>query len=447
MNLSNRIITTDSVYPNGCLSIYTSTNYFGTTAKNGYKNGVVVFSNTSNNYGSLINTTGFTFSSWIKPTIPANGEGANDPAGIMHFVPSTTGTSTEAPASYISIFYQRRYLTNPQRIIIQLSSNSYECILTNNVNELTDGNWHFIALVFQGTSINVYVDNQSYTISIGSTSLIPNAALNLTMGCNYTNLAGEYWGGSYKYLFGWNTALTASDIRLMTAVNYARPQTSLNGYYLFNTADLSTNNINIRNGFTGLYTAYLSTMSNVYIDTNYALFGTASLYVFNGTGNYCIIPTNTTTTINSGFSVCGWFNILSGTSNGYMYITNEPTPQSSRSNIYYFQNINSPQSLRFAKYADGKNEYLYDVNTGITNSNWYHLSLVFSVNSIIVYINGKQIAVLSPQTYTNLTPSIVLLGNNYSGLPAATFACHNFRIYSSAISAMDVYSIYNTIQQ
>lgn len=238
--LTNNIDTTDSTYPSGSLANYTNNiNCYGTDNQGGSTNGTVMFSSTS----ITLPTTGFTISFWFKCVyqFPEGIAFYNDPAGILHFVTSTTGKSTGLPSKYLSIFC--KYSKLPTIIVIQVFSQELNINLDTSISKFDNGNWHFMALRFNTASLDLFVDNKWFKGTAFNASNMPtNTPLNITSGYNYTNWGTTYWAMKFKYLFGWNTALSDTYIQSLYAINYKIPTVVFSNYSSSNTYTDGTNN-------------------------------------------------------------------------------------------------------------------------------------------------------------------------------------------------------------
>ena len=177
------------------------------------------------------------------------------------------------------------------------------------------------------------------------------------------------------------------------------------------------------------------------ISSDYAV-GTRSLLVGNrgSSGAYNYLSISGTVSLTNNFTICFWNKC--------------PTGFSGPSNIFYFQNssgyaiqlmvMNGKNYLTIGCNDQNGSQYLNFTTTSTISSNtWHHYAVVCSYTdgNFYIYVDGSLMATAYASYCYNVTDNTT----NYIGSASTlkTYLFDDFRVYSSALQASDITSLYN----
>ncbi|MGV7108131.1 LamG-like jellyroll fold domain-containing protein [Flavobacterium sp. U410] len=97
---------------------------------------------------------------------------------------------------------------------------------------VTDGNWHHVAVTYDGAFAKIYIDG-SLENQLAGTSNINNSNYNVSLGENL-QMTGRYYTGNMDEARIWNTARTIDQINASKNCELQGNETGLIAYYQFN---------------------------------------------------------------------------------------------------------------------------------------------------------------------------------------------------------------------
>jgi hypothetical protein len=160
---------------------------------------------------------------------------------------------------------------------------------SRNVN---DGKWHHVAGVFNGTSIQLYVDGVLDGQTTGASVAIQSSTFKAAIGHN-TQQLDRKWAGNIDEVRIWGVARTADEIVANMYNSLTGNETNLSAYYTFNqgtpngtnSTELTLSNLanNANTALNGVLTGFALTGTTSNWTTGYAA-GNYRLSTFAGTG-------------------------------------------------------------------------------------------------------------------------------------------------------------------
>ncbi|MFC7443883.1 hypothetical protein C7H62_0046 [Mesoflavibacter sp. HG96] len=169
------------------------------------------------NIGDKVDLAGsFTASAWVKP------EGAND-----------LGTDKTILAKNNGTVGYKLFLTNTNNVAFSVGTNATDRIDSN--TQLPDNIWHHIAVTYDGTTANLYIDGVLDTTKV-ITSSTPNGS-SLAIGAVYIDKSNiiDFFKGDIDEIRIWDSALTIDQIRYVMNQELVENANMVNGDVLPNT--------------------------------------------------------------------------------------------------------------------------------------------------------------------------------------------------------------------
>jgi Concanavalin A-like lectin/glucanases superfamily/Ig-like domain CHU_C associated/Putative metal-binding motif/Secretion system C-terminal sorting domain len=300
-----------STYPNGTFYFndgnpYVAGDFYFQTFLNSIPGAALNFDG-SNDYVSIPN---FDFSSSNKLTIEAWVKPVN-----ITSTPYSEITRQQGDPDWIFSFQDYGTILS---FGLSTTTGYSELDVTISPSSFTDGNWHHVAVVYDGATRKIYKDGTL----IGSDSKTGNVTYSSSATNNigaYGNSA-EFFNGSIDEVRFWNRALSSSELNNNRNCELSGTQTNLYAYYKFNAGNAGVTN-------TGLTTLVDSSGNNRNGTlVNFGLTGTTSNWVATGgvtTGTNCTFVTLSATTSFTNSS-CGSNNgtatvIAAGGNGTYTY--------------------------------------------------------------------------------------------------------------------------------
>ncbi|NQX58109.1 glycoside hydrolase family 9 protein [Paenibacillus qinlingensis] len=317
-------------------------------------------------------------------------------------------TSSSANATLLS------WGTNASNQLSQLGVSSSTIGYLGSSNDLTtsltgyaDGNWHHVAVTFDGASMKLYLDgvlknNKSTTLNSGVSDL------NLGRSISGTG----YFSGSLDQAMAVNRALTAAEVKSL-ANPTPLAQWSFNENTGTSAADASGN------GYTGTLTNGPTWVNGMH---NPALH-------FDGTDDY-VTSAWGQITVNASRTLALWFRTKS-VANGYMlsWGTNSGSALSqlavSSGQIGFFGNGNNLVTQVYP-YTDGK---------------WHHVAVTFDGATMKLYLDG--VLKGSRTTTLNTGSSAIQIGKAIFGSTNFSGDIDDVTVYNSALIDLDVQALMN----
>ncbi|SEB06890.1 Por secretion system C-terminal sorting domain-containing protein [Flavobacterium gillisiae] len=167
--------------------------------------------NLKNNYN--LNTGSFSIETWIKP-------GASN-AGIQTIF-------SKRSSSALTDGYDLRLVNN----VVSFNWNNSNAITSNYA--INTGRWYHIAVTFNGTSYNLYIDGISVKNATAGANPVANNNAKCILGAmiqgsNYPYLPTNYFKGWMQELRIWNVALTTAQTRQMMNQRITNTSTNVLG--------------------------------------------------------------------------------------------------------------------------------------------------------------------------------------------------------------------------
>lgn len=161
---------------------------------------------------------------------------------------------------------------------------------------ISDGNWHHVAVTFDGSVMSLYVDG---VLDISAPKTLSTSGQDLRIGNCALPDNKEYWAGAIDEVRIWNTAISHCDILKNMNAELTGSELGLVAYYNFNQGVAGGSN-------TGVTTLIDKTFNAMDGDlTNFNLSGSTSNWVVSGVNIAAIIINNWTGTIDSDWHTAG----------------------------------------------------------------------------------------------------------------------------------------------
>jgi hypothetical protein len=251
------------------------------------------------------------------------------------------------------------------------------------------GNWHHIAVGYNGTTTRVWVDGASFVS--GTPGYHVPTYSNILLGGDLSS-ANNYNGFMSNLRF-----VKGTDVYGASNTTITVPTTPLTA--ITNTS-LLTNYTNA-----GIYDATskndLETVGNAQISTTQSKFGGSSM-AFDGTGDWLTNPYSQNINFGTGsFTIEGWFR-LSSFVNQYYVLGGTWTTGTSDEWLIQIENNGN---IRFLTTA-GTSFY----SASITTNTWYHFAAVRNGSTVTLYINGSSVGSYSNSNSIGSSSKILYIG-------------------------------------
>ena len=309
----------------------------------------------------------FTIESWLMPV----GPGSNATQG---------GIIISKEGSYdLAVFpdYSLQYAMSANGDGISSWVNT-GIVLTRDV-------WTHVALVKNGTSIQLYLNGDLKYSGTGPATLAPNPQ-QVRLGSRLN--AGHEYNGLMDEVRIWNTARSAVELKKnLFNQNLASSASGLVAYYRFNEGS-GTTAANSGTNTTGIN----GTLINSPVWTSSPVQFSANSLSFNGTSDYATIAHDASLNITSAITLEGWVyatknsgvqNVLCksslSTNNGYIF----PRTNDGWSHAHFYLHIGGAWRLLQADFPS--------LNA------WHHLAGTYDGATMKIYINGV-LSASQPQT-------------------------------------------------
>ena len=222
------------------------------------------------------------------------------------------------------------------------------------------GQWNYVAMTFNGSTIQGYVNGVSQG-SVAHSGNAQNTTLSVSRDWN-----GTVWNG---YI---SSARISDTVRTVTSIPTSPFSNDGNTTFLANFTNAGIPDYSMMNN--------LETVGNAQVSTTQSNFGTGSMY-FDGTGDWLFTPSKAAITALVGnFTVEMWIYRESG--NNYFFSVGD-TQTSSGIEVYI-----GSSGTALNVYANG--------STRITTSpfaatTWTHVALVRSGTTVTLYVSGSSV--------------------------------------------------------
>jgi hypothetical protein len=226
------------------------------------------------------------------------------------------------------------------------------------------GQWNYVAMTFNGSTIEGYVNG----VSQGSVARSGNAQ-NTTLSIGREWL-GQVWNG---YI---SSVRISNTVRTVTSIPTSPFSNDGNTTFLANFTNAGIPDYSMMNN--------LETVGNAQVSTTQSKFGTGSMY-FDGTGDWLFTPSKSAiTSLGGDFTVEMW--IYRETGNNYFFSVGD-TQTSSGIEVYIGSsgtalNVYSNNGIRIT-------------TSPFAATTWTHIALVRSGSTVTLYVSGSSVGTWS----------------------------------------------------
>ena len=341
----------------------------------------------------------------------------------------------------------------------------------------TTGTWSSVAMSATGQYQIATINSGAiyYSSTFGSTwtaSATSGAYTNVTISASGQYASASLTGGSiwYSTTYGQTWITSSSSVNTCTTLattSTGQYQVATNGgitglimSYRFESGDVSSTNI--FNYATGGYDAGLA--NNAVISTSVYKIGGGSLSLTAASSNYAQLPPFQMTSTYTGITVTCWVNFSTGNTvnarifdmSGVLKGANGFNVSGTGTGTTYLISYNSANTLLFQAVANTTSTFTVVCNTTVscTFGTWSHIAWVMNSTNWQIYINGSLVNTftggtagyyLPPITFNNGMYSNVFIGrSSYIVDVYATGNFDDFRMYTTALTAAQISTIYNS---
>src|SRR3989344_1530141 len=348
-----------------------------------------------------------------------------------------------------SSYYLAIHATNEVYIGINDGVTPYEC-RSNGANLATSTNY-FLAVVFDDNAndLNIYVNGVQQAETVMTTSCSP--AITLDSNTNGIDLGGngeEYLNGIIDEVRIYNRALSATEVlnlykgskaTVVNKTNKTKITNGLVGYWTFDGKDIYTTTAIDRSG-----SGNNGTLTNGPVPTIGKI---GQALKFDGVDDYVDVPHNSTLEITGSVTISAWINYLTNTvdsnetfvSKGECYNTICP---------YELDVQRSSRFIRFT-HNDGSagQDALATPNDVVSPGVWQHIVAVRDSGAVTrsIYVNG--LLQVGPTAYTKAPTAsgdAFRIGDMDPAAQPFSGQIDDVRIYNRALTADEVYQLYNS---
>ncbi|MEM1391712.1 MAG: LamG-like jellyroll fold domain-containing protein [Cyanobacteria bacterium P01_H01_bin.150] len=172
-------------------------------------------------------STAFTITGWIKPNSLSSDTTNHEIENVFLARASDTNNDNFELG-----------ITTDGKLNLYLDTNVGRDTIELGNGELTTGEWHSFALVFNSGSVTAYIDGTEYTASVRGTQLDPADGSPFTLGATLHGESGTdndiHYDGEIDELGIWNAALTEDEINDIRYKTLSGDESNLVAYYNFN---------------------------------------------------------------------------------------------------------------------------------------------------------------------------------------------------------------------
>ena len=270
--------------------------------------------------------------------------------------------------------------------IVYNGTNSAWGYAINSTCNVTDGNWHHVAGVREGSTIKLYVDGQMEQSTHMPADLNISNSSSLWIGAAYTG--GWSFNGSIDEVHIWKRALSAEEIRL----HYLAGAHGLESKFTSKGDQVSCAVIPDEDNSLVAYwsfdegygdTAYDVTGRNNGTRTNVSWTSSAKKFgalEFNGNKNFISIKDDSSLDITGDITIAAWISAKP---------LSEGTGILGKDAYSYNVQLLASGIIRF-QFSDSDNTETYtQSNSAISSSTWYHIVVTRTGNTNRIYIDGN----------------------------------------------------------
>jgi hypothetical protein len=359
---------------------------------------------TVSNFSGLANKNSGSFSLWFK----------------------TTNTTTNAGKCIFSIPYSAGnngfdlYINNSTSLKSYLKTTTFTTTTTNTIT-YGDGNWHHVAVVYDGSTHKIYFD----TIDVTNTSApTPSGAI---AASTVNTLEIGRFSSSYANEFN-------GQIDGVAIFNYALSESQVTT--LYGTGSAIGNPMALPSPPIAYYPLGTSAWNGQYLAENNAI----GDYVFDfvGTSSQEIsLTTSNLPSANSSFSMSVWLN-RDSTVPSYAGVLSFGDLGSTNVLSMAYINFDTSNNIKYGFYNGDAG------NTAISANNWHHVVLTYNGTNATFYINGQVVGIpTQPGTLAIPTTSTLKIGGLNTSAQTFNGKISNAQIFNAVLSGPEVETLYN----
>ena len=294
---------------------------------------------------------------------------------------------------------------------------------------ISDGNWHHILAVNDGTDLKIYVDGALEGTNSGGGGAIDNTSVNIEIGrrAGVLGVRGN-WTGSIDEVAIWNSDQSAN---VASIYNSGAPTTitGATAYWKMGEESNFTDNWLVNNSALSNYSTRSFNFDGV--DDNVNL---GDIPFVRAGGQH--------------FSISTWVNTNSSAQGAYFGTRVAP---SSTNTIYFYRNSGGGVVLQINNSSTGNIEARSSVT--LSTNQWYHIAATFdgsepvATDRIKIYINGVLSVGYQSGTGTNLPSGSTGIFNFIGALNVGLYQSGNIdevAIWDSTLTSGNVTTIYNS---
>ena len=307
-------------------------------------------------------TVGITFTQemWLYPTEnPTSG----DFPGILGRQPSGEGPEDRSPCIF----------QTEKKIHFGLGNGTSWLSATTTNDVLTLNQWQHLAVTFDGTDYNIYINGVlQYTSDCASGSYSTSPIENI--GRIHT----KCWQGKLDEVRIWNDVRTTAEIRenMYSELSAPGSETNLVAYYKFNESDGASQVIDTKNSNTGT----LANMNKNEWEPGAAMYGPQNCLDFDGSDDMVSIPYNSAFDINTTVTVEAWVNFTNVDAERPVVIKN--------GGAFYLYASPPGYAGKAGFFIEGVSSSWLVSTTSINDGVWHHIAGTYDGSTIKVYVDG-----------------------------------------------------------
>jgi len=319
---------------------------------------------------------------------------------------------------------------NLQEVRSSLSGSSGNFNTLSSTFTYTDGNWHHLAVSYDGTSHKMYIDgvltaldSVSYGTINNTTGMFYIGAFNVSgsspvLGINATEL---------NQVAIFDSALSDGGVSVGGTATGQIAQ-------LYGTGSAIGNPMALPRTPIAYYPLGTSAWNGEYLAENNAIGDYVFDFSISGNG-YITVP-DSTALEPQNLTVSFWIN--AGAQSNYEYYLEKGNFS------YAVYTANTTTDLKFFIY-DGSSYYFSNVLTNVLDSNWHHIAFTYDGSQIIGYKDGVANTPVSASATILYDTNPLRLFSRGTASPSAhpSGKMSNAQIFNTALSATEVETLYN----